>query len=335
VRWDEVTAFPATDDPSRVETFISHTTTAVVAHLGLVFHRLLDNGTVSIGLDVEDVDAGIAGLRSDVSGLNPFGYLRSGKAGYPKDLIAVTGDYKIRFRCHIWPGRSNLPQFRLPGGNPEQRQGFYFYRRDRLLQAGGDWYGIAARHRGLQLARVETNIDNDIARIFRMNPEKSRVLTGPEFGALAEAARSEDGVAFTDYLQAAEDKFHESRQRSRKRHSVIPPGKGFAPQLRRTIQDELPFLVGEKPIDIRWTHMNGDGFFEIDRDTQTLWLNAKYRGTTSGERRSVNDAPLLKALLYLLMEDVFNGEYLGARDKDNIELWQEILTAAAESEWYE
>jgi hypothetical protein len=29
------------------------------------------------------------------------------------------------------------------------------------------------------------------------------------------------------------------------------------------------------------------------------------------------------------MEQAFTGEYLGARDRDNIELWQEILAAAA------
>ena len=75
--------------------------------------------------------------------------------------------------------------------------------------------------------------------------------------------------------------------------------------------------------------MYSNDFFEIDRDNRTLWLNLKYRGEATGERHSINDAPLLKALLYLLMEDVFKGEFLGARDKDNIELWQEILTAAA------
>jgi len=208
----------------------------------------------------------------------------------------------------------------------------YFYRRDRLLQAGGDWHGIAARDRRLQLARVEINIDGDVTRLFKMNPEKSRVRAGPEFAGLAEAARSEDGVTFKSYLQDAEDKFRESRQRSRVRRSVIPPGKGFTPQLRRVIEDELPLLAGEAPIDVRWTRMFGDDFFEIDRDNRTLWLNIKFRGEAAGERHSVNDAPLLKALLYLLIEDVFKGEFLGARDKDNIELWQEILTAAAKSE---
>jgi histidine kinase/DNA gyrase B/HSP90-like ATPase len=332
VRWDEITTFPTTDDLVRVESFISHTAFAVMSHLGLVFHRLLDNGTVNIGLDVEDIDTETTGLRSTVRSLNPFGYLRSGKTGYPKDLVATTNAQKIAFRCHIWPGRSNLPQFRLPGGTPEQHQGFYLYRRDRLLQTGGDWYGIAARHRDLQLARVEVNIDDDISHIFVMNPEKSRVLAGPEFGILAEDAHAEDSDTFADYLRAAELKFRESRQRSRKRQSVIPPGKGFAPSLRKAIKGELPFLTSENPIDIRWKRFSGGEFFEIDRDARTIWINAKYRNMTSLERRSVNDAPLLKSLLYLLMEDVFKGEYFGPRDKDNIELWQEILTVAANSE---
>jgi len=332
VRWDDVTAFPATDDQVRVEPFISRTTTAVTGHLGLVFHRLLDKDGVNIELDVEDADSGSLGLRSAVRPFDPFGYLKSGKSGYPKDLSAAWDHCTICFRCHIWPGRSNLPQFRLPGGHPEQHQGLYFYRRDRLLQAGGDWHGIAARDRRLQLARVEIDIDGDIARLFKMNPEKSRVLAGPEFAHLAEAARSEDGVIFKTYLQDAEDKFRESRQRNRVRTSVLPPGKGFTPQLRRTIEDELPQLAGEAPIDVRWRRLSGDDFFEIDRDNRTLWLNLKYRGEAAGERHSVNDAPLLKALLYLLVEDVFKGEFLGARDKDNIELWQEILTAAARSE---
>jgi hypothetical protein len=32
------------------------------------------------------------------------------------------------------------------------------------------------------------------------------------------------------------------------------------------------------------------------------------------------------------MEDIFSGQNVGPRDKDNIELWQAILTAAAEEE---
>lgn len=332
VRWDNVTTFPATNDPARVEEFITRTINALVGHLGLVFHRILTERDIVIGVDVEDVDFDAIGLRSTVHPLNPFGYLKSGKFSYPKDLLASHAGYEVRFRCHIWPGRSHLPEFRLPAGSPEQHQGCYFYRRDRLLQAGGEWHGIVATDRSLQLARVEINIDNDIAFLFRMNPEKSRVITGPEFTALAETAKSEDGTTFHSYLEAATEKFRDSRRRNRNRPNVIPPGKGFSPQIRRAIKAELPVLVGETPIDIRWTRLAGVQFFEIDRENRTLWLNTRYRNQAVRERHSVNDRPLIKALLYLLMEDTFKGEYLGPRDKDNIELWQEILTAAAESD---
>lgn len=335
VRWDNVTAFPATNDVSRVEDFISRTRTAIIGHLGLVFHRLLKNDVRTIGIDVEEVDSGSVGVRSLVRPLDPFGYIRSGLSGYPKDLIAIHGKREIRFRCHIWPGRSNLPEFRLPGGQPENHQGLYFYRRGRLLQPGGGWCGITALARQLQLARVEVDIDDDIVSLFRMNPEKSRVQVGPEFATLAEAARAEDGTTFTSYLQTSEDKFRQSRQRNRGRRNVIPPGKGFTPRLRRVIADELPVLTGEKSIDVRWKHLGNGNFFEIDWESRTLWLNSSYRGTAAGDRRSVNDAPLLKALLYLLTEDIFKGEYLGARDKDNIDLWQEILSAAARDEQYD
>jgi hypothetical protein len=46
----------------------------------------------------------------------------------------------------------------------------------------------------------------------------------------------------------------------------------------------------------------------------------------------LNDAPLLKALLFLLYEDIFRGVMLGARDKTNVDIWGKILRAAAEAE---
>ncbi|WP_406051340.1 ATP-binding protein [Kribbella sp. NBC_00889] len=331
VRWDGVTAFPATDDVIRVEEFVTRTASAVLHHLGLVFHRLLETGRVEIALDVEDVSQTGPGPRFVVTPLNPFSYLRSGRSGYPKELVAVHQDVKIVFRCHIWPGRSTLPQFAL-AGSALDRQGLYYYRRDRLLQAGG-WHGIHATDRRLQLARVEVEIDDDIVGLFRMNPEKSRVIVGPEFAQLAELARSSDGVSFADYLQTAEEAFRESRQRSRTRRSMLPPGKGFAPLVRRTIEDEIPLLDQELPIDIRWKRFDNDSFFNADREANTLWINERYRLALLGGRRGgLNDAPVIKAMLYLLIEDVFRGEYLGARDRDNIDLWQEILTAAAKSE---
>nr|BFE83838.1 hypothetical protein GCM10020093_064390 [Planobispora longispora] len=281
IRWDNVTGFPATNDPARVEDFISRTATALRNHLGLVFHRILDAGRVDISIDVEDVEVDAPGPRLPVDPLNPFGYTRSGRTGYPKTLQGRLDDTDLAFNCHIWTGRSNLPQFKLPGG-PELRQGIYFYRRDRLLQAGGGWHGIHSSDRRLQLARVEVEIDDDVVGLFTMNPEKSRVNVGPEFTQLAEHATAEDGTTFVDYLAAAEQTFRESRKRTNERRKMAPLGKGIAPDLRKAIEREIPFDEDEEPIDIRWKRFPDDDFFEIDREHRTLWLNERYRPDSRG-----------------------------------------------------
>lgn len=331
IRWDEVTGFPATDNPDRVNAFVAATANKVLNHLGLVLHRFLITNRVRVRIDVEDIDRSHAGAPFHVDPIDPFGYQRPGHSAYPKVLTAASGDRQIQFNCHIWPGKSKLKQFRL-GGNAVERQGLYFYRRDRLLHAGG-WDGMATLDPRLQLGRVGVDIDDDLAGLFRMNPEKSRIIVGPEFAHMAEAARAADGTTMADYLRDVEQVYKKSRQRSRDRRRMLRPGKGFEPALKRAIADEVPFVDGDDPIAIKWRRMEGMDLFIVDRDQRTLWLNERYRTAVLVDRRGgLNDAPLVKALLYLLVEDVYQGEYLGAKDKDNIALWQEVLTAAVRCE---
>jgi hypothetical protein len=51
-----------------------------------------------------------------------------------------------------------------------------------------------------------------------------------------------------------------------------------------------------------------------------------------GKHGGLNDLPLVKSLLYLLVANVFEGDYFGPRDKDNLDLWQTILTTAVQAE---
>lgn len=331
IRWDDVTGFTATDDRDRVQSFLTATITRILNHLGLVLHRFLARGALRVFVDVENVDSAAIGARLEAEALDPFGYHHPGHPGYPKVLTAENNGVSLSLLCHIWPGRSKLPEFRLPGGANE-RQGLYFYRADRLLHAGG-WDGLTVSDPRLQLARVAIDITDDVAGVFSMNPEKSRVTVGPDFAHMVEAARGLDGSTVADYLRDAESAYKRSRERSRDRRRMLPPGKGFEPSLRRTISEEIPFIEGEEPIDIRWQRRDGLDFFVVDRDNRTIWLNDRYRRSIIGEARGgLNDAPLIKALVYLLIEDVFQGEYLGVKDKDNIALWQEVLTAAARSQ---
>jgi hypothetical protein len=131
----------------------------------------------------------------------------------------------------------------------------------------------------------------------------------------------------------AQDVYQKSRKRRRERPKMVMPGKGFDSTLRRAMDDELEYLPGVEPFDIRWKDLDGGIFLDVDRESRTLWLNKQYRiAITGNDRGALNDAPMLKALLYLLTQEVFKGAWLGPRDKDNIELWQELLTAAARAE---
>ncbi|MFI5937862.1 ATP-binding protein [Actinoplanes sp. NPDC051494] len=331
IRWDDVVTFPAGAESYRVEAFIDRMITGACQHLGLVFHRFLERDRLSVDFEVYDVDEAHVGPPIPVTPLNPFGYSRPGHPDFPKTLSAGTGGAELAFKCHIWAGKSNNPSFRLRG-TPVDHQGLYFYRRDRLLQFGG-WEGIHASHPKLQLARVEVNIDGDVAGMFHMNAEKSRVLVSLEFARLAAAARSSDGMSFNDYFDLAEQVYRSANSRTMKRRSMIPPGSGLPPSVKDVIRKEIPPILGHEPIEIRWETFPDDSFFRVDREHNTLWLNKRYRKMLLGDKHGgLNDLPLIKALLYLLVADSFEGEYHGARDKDNIELWQSVLTSAVQAE---
>jgi len=328
VRWDEVNGFPSSDDPYQVEEFLSRTISHLQGHLGLTFHRIIVERGVRIWIDVENTEHGV-GVPHRVEPIDPFSYSHA-PTGWPKDLRVQVDGRELVMKCHIWPGKSNSPGFRLPGG-ADERQGLYFYRRGRLLHAGG-WEGIHASSKKLRLARICIDIDGDAVGMFRMNPEKTRVLAGPHFAAAAAAARAEDGSTITDYLRAAETTWTDANRRVSARKAVLPPGKGFHPKLSRDIRDELP-MIQEDPLNIQWKRFTTDAFLEFDRDTRTLWLNRAYRQALLGGRRGgSNDLPVVKSLLFLLVGNVFEGSHLGSRDKDNIDLWQEVLTAAAKAE---
>ena len=331
VRWDDVTGFPSVTDPNVVDRFLTSTISKLRQHLGLVFHRLLGHGITHIYVDVEDVETGVAALRYEIEPLDPFNYLRPGRPDYPTVLAAGANGHQLSLNCHIWPGRSVVPEFNLPGG-PLDRQGFYFYLRDRLIQAGG-WNGVQHPERWLNLARVAIDIDGDIDGVLALKPEKTGIEPGPHFPELVRSARDSAGLSFDAYLKHAETVYREARKRRSQRRSVFPPGKGFDPRVKRATAVELRHPDGEAAIDVRWRRLPGHDFFAVDHEERILWLNERYRSVLLGSRRgSLNDLPVVKVLLYLLVEDVFHGQYFGARDKDNIEVWQAVLTSAALAE---
>lgn len=328
VRWDDVKGFPTAENAATIERFIQSAFAKIRAHLGLIFHRLLDGTELRVLLDVED--GGDVVVRTEVPSLDPFGYAKTGAVGWPKKLRVGRGKQKLTLECHIWPGRSNIDQFRLDG-NLIERQGLYIYYHDRLVQRGG-WNGLSHPDKQLNLARVVLDIDGDVEQHISLKPEKNGVEVGPAFGPAVFAATATDGTSFEDYTEQARGVLKAANQRRRERQAILPPGSGLAPKVRQAFQRELP-LKHDDPIDIRWKRLPGEDFFDIDREERVLWLNQRYRKALAGDRRGgLNDLPVVKALMYLLIENIFAGQNMGPRDKDNLEIWQAILTAAAREE---
>lgn len=329
VRWDAVRGFPAVADEAEVERFLAKAIERVKTHLGLIYHRLLERDEIHVFVDVEDLQEGL-GQRIQIGALNPFAYPRSGVPGWPRDLRIPASGGPVDLKCHIWPGRSQLEEFRLDGDRLG-RQGIYVYLNERLIQRGG-WNDLVHADKQLSLARVSIDIDGDVSGFLSVKPEKNGIEPGPRFASMVLGASFADGSRFSGYLEVARGYLKESNRRQRLRKARIPPGTGLDPRIRRAIHREVP-MRDDEPIQIRWAPLPAGQFFEVDRDDATLWLNKRYRAALAGGRSgSLNDFPVLKTLLYLVFEEVFEGQHLGSRDKDNIELWQDLLTCAADAE---
>ena len=303
---------------------------ALRAHLGVTFHRLLADNRLQIDVLVDELGEALAGPGVPVMPIDPFGYAQSGHPDYPKNLVAKAGDTQVELVCHVWPAKSDITGFRIGAKSGEQFQGFYIYRHDRLLQIGG-WSDTANPSAARQLARVVLEDSEAIGHFLTMNPEKSGLKFEPIFHDAISRAAAKDDTTFIEYLQDAESIYADANKRKRQRKPVIKPDKGFAPAIRKRIGSELRYLQGDS-IDLKWRRLPDGEFFDVDLPKKTLSLNSRYRALFAPNGGSLNDAPVLKALMFLLTHHVFEGQHLGARDKDEIALWRSILGAAVVAE---
>ncbi|MER5742565.1 ATP-binding protein [Streptomyces sp. NPDC002225] len=333
VRWDGVRAFD-TVTTGQADRFLNDAIEKLETHLGLHLHRFLAREDFNIDIVVEDVRTKEELDHRGVEPIDPFGYRLPGKAGYPREYTApVEGVGGVALTAHVWPPKSPLVSFRGIGPLAE-RQGFYIYRNDRLVQAGG-WNGTRSAEGHLALARIALELPNEPNDVFGLTVKKDGVTVTPAFARGLEQARDENGHLFGAYLQEAETVYREAARRATEpqRKAVLPAGKGIDPKLRRTLRDELPELDGEDPISFRWDALPSDVFFELDREKREVRLNKEYRQVLNGGRRGgLNDAPMVKSMLYLMVNEIFQKERVRAVHTDNVALWNSVLVTAARCE---
>lgn len=341
VRWDNVRAFE-TITAGQTDRYLNDAIERLETHLGLYLHRFLAREGFHIDIVVEDVHKREELDHRGVEPIDPFGYRVPGRAGFPRTYTApVEGVGDVALTAHIWPPKSPLVAYRGIGPLAE-RQGFYLYRNDRLVQAGG-WNDTRSAEGHLALARIAVDLPAEPNDVFSLTVKKDGVQVTPAFArGLEKATDPATGHAFAGYVQEAETTYREAARRRTevRRKEVIPPGKGIDPKLKRTLRDELPQLEGEEPITFAWAKLDvptgsksDDLLFTIDHKDRRIVLNKDYRHAfTEGRKVGSNDAPVLKSLLYLMLNEIFQKERVWANQTDKIALWNSVLVSAVRAE---
>jgi hypothetical protein len=303
-------------------------------HLSLAFHRFLSGRPrrVVIEIDIFEQKTKKAGIPMKLDALDPFGYPESGHKDFPIQLLLEDGySDRLAIKAHIWPPNSDDAAYKLPGG-ANNRQGFYFYRNDRLIQGGG-WNGIRETEPHSSLARLEIDMASNFDVDVSLDVKKVEIQLPPALVRSIQKAKSASGIDFKKYLSIADDTYR-TRTVTQSELPLIP-SLGLPAELRDFLHKELRIKATAKHrvLKIQWEHLPDDAFFEIDRDQGYLYINKAYRrALLHGLPGSSADIPVVKCLLFLVLEDMLSSERTGSRMRERIEQINRILAEAVKYE---
>ncbi|MCR5976555.1 ATP-binding protein [Gordonia jinghuaiqii] len=327
VEWQDVQTFLTSSSEDEQRAWTNRTTQELTNHLGLVLHRILERGDLELTIDTFDVNLASPGPPRVVRAIDPFHYRGVGQTGYPKQLPVVVGNATGTAQLHIWPHHDKGPGFVLGGRSETESQGLYIYRNDRLLQAGG-WNGLATPRPDLAFARVALDLSDEMENHVAINPEKIGTTFDDELRGALMRARAADGTTLASFREDSTHAAKLAKQRTASPIEAPMPGSG----LPVPVKDAFAIHTEPNdafPIDIRWSLLPEDQVYDVDLRSHRLVLNARYRSAVVGHKSlDMDDAPLIKSLLLLLLEDHFVGTGSGAKKKREESAWQAILLSA-------
>lgn len=213
VLWESVDrVIPRKPTPGMTARVVTTATDEVRAHLAMVFHRFLDGEAFGGRTRLELTLNG-----EPIEPWDPFARSES----LTRELPSQTLEYEdsdqrsiaIEVTPYVLPGQqlfSSVEAHRAAAGPRRwnRHQGFYIYRRDRLIQAGG-WNRLRTLDEHAKLARIavdlpvgdEDRFAVDVAKMRVAIPEELR----PGLRAIAAGAVSAAQERYRDHLEAHTD----------------------------------------------------------------------------------------------------------------------------------
>lgn len=317
VVWEDLEHLVATK--ARIEDTIQEALRELSNDIGLRFHRFIGAKRLKVFLDVQTIGEPPSTIRQEVVALDPFDYPESGREGYPKSFqVPLGGVGRLKIECHIWPPKSEEPGYKLGGGKVSARQGFYFYRNDRLIQAGG-WNGSRDddNEPHLSLARVKVDLPAAFDGLFKLDVRKSKVEPPPTFAPNVNAAEDRSG-SFRQYVRDAQFAYRRQKKKDSALFSFLP-GRGFPATARESVRRILWEKGTGRPhfVHFAWEELDPDVFVELDRERNRVVLNSLYRSRVlESKRASGADAPVIKLLFLLVLQDEFSRKNSSERYRE-------------------
>ena len=215
--------------------------------------------------------------------------------------------------------------YKLGGGRVSERQGFYFYRNSRLIQAGG-WNGWresdAEPH--LSLARVKIDLSSAFDDVFKLNVQKSGIDVPAVFLDELETTEN-DGKTILQYVQKANDVYRKGKSEKTAKSQVVP-GAGVPNSVRRVESEDIGSASKKATsIAVRWKKLPSKIVFSFDRETSTIWANSEFKPLISNNAGSVR---LFNTMLYLVLKDIVKLERLHETHIDEMDTINNELLAA-------
>ena len=197
-------------------------------HLGMIFHRFLSREAKRPGM-------AMSFNGEPIPPWDPFARgepLTQRMPAQDVELTEADGVDPVRVTSYILPNQHHFstPEAHAAASGPNRwnrQQGFYIYRRDRLVQAGG-WSRLRTMDEHTKLARVALEIPSGADELFRINVAKMSV-------GLPESLRPPLRALVAGIASHAQDVY-------RKRVRVVPDGAG------ETSTDDVAgaaFLLGD------------------------------------------------------------------------------------------
>ncbi|PTX14725.1 histidine kinase/DNA gyrase B/HSP90-like ATPase [Pontibacter mucosus] len=134
----------------------------VKQHLAMTFHRYIENNKIKLWFQQREVIA-----------WDPFLINEPATQKFPEEPLQGA---KVKLRGYVLPHKSKLTtvKFREAEGPNgwNAHQGFYIYRKERLLLAG-DWLGMFRKEEHFKLARIMIDLPNSLDEDWQIDIKKS------------------------------------------------------------------------------------------------------------------------------------------------------------------